>query len=671
MKSKILFITLSNIGDVMLTLPVLDRLKTSFPGYSITVLGSKRVEEIFSGDVLANEFISYNKKSSLKEKFRLFYLLFKENFELVVDLRDTFLGFVLKLKNGIFPFIKIPRSVKHMKDRHFYRAGLSSMPDSGERYFYIGPEDQKRISSLLGREGITEKDKIIAISAGARSQAKIWPKEKFARLASELIEEFNARIILVGDKDDINISHYINESLNCACLDLTGKTNLRELACVLKKSSLLISNDSAVMHMASYFDIPVVAIFGITDEQMYGPWSRKSIAVRKEVYCRPCQKAQCSFKTRDCFNLIKVEDALQAARGLLSSEKELNAVNTENPHKRILITRTDRIGDVVLSTPFIKALRKHYPHAFIAMVVSPHSKDIVDGNPWLDEVIVYDKSCRHKGWASSLKFAHSLKKYKFDAAFILHPTNRMHLITWLSGIPKRVGYDRKFGFLLTDRIPHYKQLGEKHELEYTLELLRGLNTGSCDKSLFMPIKAESDKWAESFIYAQGLKDNDRLLLINPAASCPSKIWPPERFAEVADRLSAKYGLKVLIVSGPKDLALAAKVTDNVHIPVISLAGRISLSQLASILKKSALFISNDSGPVHIASAVGTPVIAIFGRKQAGLSPKRWGPVGLKDKLLHKDIGCFECLAHNCKKGFACLKAVTVEDVLSCADSILK
>jgi ADP-heptose:LPS heptosyltransferase len=137
-----------------------------------------------------------------------------------------------------------------------------------------------------------------------------------------------------------------------------------------------------------------------------------------------------------------------------------------------------------------------------------------------------------------------------------------------------------------------------------------------------------------------------------------------------DRLADKYGLKVLLVAGPKDIVLAQNVIKNMHHRAVNLAGKTSVSHLASVLKRCKLFISNDSGPVHIASAVGIPVISIFGRNQKGLSPKRWGPVGKRDKILHKEVGCIECLAHNCTKRFACLKAITVDDVLGAADSIL-
>ena len=187
----------------------------------------------------------------------------------------------------------------------------------------------------------------------------------------------------------------------------------------------------------------------------------------------------------------------------------------------------------------------------------------------------------------------------------------------------------------------------------------------------MPIKEDSEQWVKVLLEKSGISFKDKLLGLHPGASCPSKVWPLERFAEVADRLADKYGFKVIIVSGKNDSAKAKVVAQAMKSPAVNLAGETSLSQLASLLKRCALFISNDSGPVHLAVAVGVPVISIFGRQQAGLSPKRWGPLGAKDKVLHKSAGCIECLAHNCVKSFACLKAITVEDVITAAESVFK
>jgi heptosyltransferase-2 len=295
----------------------------------------------------------------------------------------------------------------------------------------------------------------------------------------------------------------------------------------------------------------------------------------------------------------------------------------------------------------------------------------VEGNPYLDKIIIYDKDGQHKSWAGSFEFARELKKEKFDLALILHPTNRVHLVTFLAGIKKRVGYDRKMGFLLTDRLRHDKQTGQRHESEYSLDFARYLGIEAHNLRPFMPLKQSSQLLRGRILQDAGIGAGDRLLAVHPAASCRSKIWPVESFAEAADKLAQNYGLKVVIVAGPKDLSLAKELQKQMKHPALNLAGKCSVSELASILKECVLFISNDSGPVHIASALDVPVISIFGRNQAGLSPRRWGPLGDNSRVLHKEVGCVTCLAHNCIKEFACLKAVTVDDVLSAAASLLK
>ncbi len=345
----------------------------------------------------------------------------------------------------------------------------------------------------------------------------------------------------------------------------------------------------------------------------------------------------------------------------------------KNDKIRILLIRTDRIGDVLLSTPVIKALRFAYPKAYIAMMVRPYAKDIVEGNPYLGEVIIYDKAGEHKGFLGTVKFVGELRKRRFDLAIILHPTNRANLIPFLAGIPKRVGYDKKLGFLLTKRLKDTKHLGEKHEMEYALDPVRYLGIDPKDKALFMPIKPESEKWMEDLFRKEGINKSDKLLAIHPVASCISRIWLSERFAELADKLTEKYGFKVLIIAGPEPehIKICKDVVAKMRHSAINLAGKTSVSQLASLLKRCQLHISSDTGPMHIASTVGTPVVVLFGRKQKGLSPTRWKPLGEKIRILHKDVGCKECKAHDCEIGFKCLEAITVEDVMNAVEELLR
>ncbi|MDD5465753.1 MAG: lipopolysaccharide heptosyltransferase II [Candidatus Omnitrophica bacterium] len=683
---KVLFITLSNIGDCILTLPVLDALREKYPQGQITCLVPPRPKEIFIDNPAVDKVVIFDKHIKLVQKFKLFISLSREKFDLVVDLRNSFFGAFLPAKKRSSPLRVIPKKIKHMKDRHLFWAGFSDYPAGGKKRqsLDIALQDAGYIEDILNEKKLTGCAKLIVVAPGARSRIKCWDKQNFSRLCNLLLKE-GCGVVLVGDKTDQSVCSHIHNSCP-GILDLCAKTTLGQLAALLKKAKLLVTNDSAVMHLASYLNVPVVAIFGPTDETRYAPWSENSIVVKKDIFCRPCKKAQCRFGTLECMACIKPDEVFSQVKSVLvdniyvslraneASEAILATKRLQNKDKRyrrILISRTDRIGDVLLSTPVIKALRQKFPQAYISMLVAPYAKDLLEGNPYLDEVILYDKDGEHKSWWRTIKFAGRLKKKKFDLAVILHPSNRLHLIAFLAGIPQRLGYNRKLGFLLNLRKEHKKQEGSKHEAEYNLELLSELGVSGNPYDLFMPIRQDSERHIESLFSEEGINPQDRILAVNPGASCPSKIWPVENFARVAEKLAGLYNFKILILGGPKEIHLADKVARGIKGKVVNLAGKTSVSQLASIFKRCSLFISNDSGPVHIASAVGLPVISIFGRSQAGLSPRRWGPLGKGDKYLHKDAGCIQCLAHNCKKEFACLKAITVEDVVSVAESILK
>jgi len=665
---KILFITLSNIGDCILTLPVLDALRNEYPGALISCLVPERPKEIFVNNPAVDKVIVFDKRAKLTDKIKLFFSLSKEKFDVVVDLRNSFFGAFLPAKKRSSPLRFIPGKFKHMKDRHLFWACFADYPfrSKKQQSLVISPEDREYIEGILNEKGLSDTSKLIVVAPGARSQIKRWDKQNFSRLCGRLIKE-GWDVILAGDKTDEPVCSYVRQAHPEKIIDLCSKTSISQLAALLKKSRLLVTNDSAVMHLASYLNVPSAAIFGPTDENKYGPWSQEKIIIKKDIFCRPCEKAQCRFGSLACLSCLKVDDVFGQIKLLLKG-RENEAAGAE--YRRILVVRTDRIGDVLLSTPVIKALREKYPQAYISMVVAPYARDIVEGNPYLDEVIIYDKDIKHKSWLRCLKFARRLRNKKFDLAVILHPTNRMHLLVFLAGIPKRLGYNRKFGFLNNLAKAHLKQEGRLHEAEYNLDLISSLGVSGNAQDLFMPIRPESEEWTKDLFSGYGIKETDKLLAINPGASCPSKIWPQDNFARAAEILAGRHNLKILIVSGPKDIPLANMIAEKIGDKALNLSGKTSVSQLASILKRCVLFISNDSGPVHIASSLGVPVISIFGRNQAGLSPRRWGPLGKQDRYLYKDIGCLQCLAHNCKKEFACLKAISVEDVLSAAESIL-
>ncbi|MCM8766011.1 MAG: lipopolysaccharide heptosyltransferase II, partial [Candidatus Omnitrophica bacterium] len=577
------------------------------------------------------------------------------------------------------PFLRrIPKHILHMWERHLYK--IKNLPiRSGLRQFgeiakikyqkpliHTDEDDEKYINGLLEKEGLNTNDLLIVIAPGARSSTKCWSLESFIEVARELRNELKAKIVLVGDREDFGVAEKIKENLKTGIFNFAGKTTISQLVVLLKKAKILITNDSAVLHCGSAVNLPTIAIFGPTDPFKYGPLAENSIVLRRFLPCVPCEKAQCKYGDKRCLELIKPWEVIEGVKRLLFFRHQFSA--PKQLYKRILVIRSDRIGDVVLSTPVIKNLRDYFPQSFIAMMVRPYTKEIVENNPYLDEVIVYDKDGKDRSFLATLRFACKLRKYKFDLAIILHPTNRVHIISFLAGIRRRVGYQKKLGFLNTDRIEEKKYLGEKHELEYNLDLLHHLGIEPKDKTLFFPIDKEAEERVDLFFKKYGLDKKD-FIVIHPGASCPSKIWPLENFASVSDSLMRDFGFKVLIVTDKKNSYLGQKVKNFMkYKPVL---GEFSLKELAVVLKRAKLFISNDSGPVHIAVAVGTPVISIFGRKQPGLSPRRWGPLGERDIVLHKDVGCLECFAHRCKIGFKCLRAIIPEEVLGAVQKILK
>ncbi|MDP2044124.1 MAG: glycosyltransferase family 9 protein, partial [Candidatus Omnitrophota bacterium] len=376
---KILFVTLSNIGDCILSLPVLDTLRQKYPQAKITCLVPPRPKEIFVDNPGVDAVVIFDKGARLREKIKLFFSLSREGFDEIVDLRNSFFGAFLPAKKRSSPLHAIPRGIKHMKDRHLFRAGLCGVPLKREAFksLNISVSDKRFIEGVLS-ENKFNRDKLIVISPGARSHSKRWDKRNFCRLCKMFIQE-GWQIVLAGDAGDQPICAYIRQECGEKIVDLSAKTTIGQLAALLREARLLITNDSAVMHLGSYLNLPVAAIFGPTDETKYAPWSEKNIVIKKDIFCRPCEKAQCCFGTLACLAAIRPEDVFNQVKLLLADKGMGISENSDKQYHRILIVRTDRIGDVLLSTPVIKALRQKYPQAYISMMVAAHAKDIVEG----------------------------------------------------------------------------------------------------------------------------------------------------------------------------------------------------------------------------------------------------------------------------------------------------
>lgn len=652
---KILFITLSNLGDVILTLPVLQALLERYPGSRADVIAGAGVAMVFEADERIRQFIPYDKKSGLSGRLALLQKIRGERYDIVIDLRRSIFGFFSGAKqiNSYFDF---PKKNIHRAKRHFRALRALGITEPPAVSFL---EALKASSLPAEAAGIDFSGPVIVAACGSKSHIKQWPADYFAKLLDHLIEKENAFIVLAGDRSDMEISKKVQALMLYKpgrALNLAGKTNFREFASLLAKSSLLITNDSAPLHLADALKTPVLAIFGPTDPRKYGPRGRSTAVVRRTLFCSPCEEARCRYAL-ECLKDLSVDEVFKKSRALLH--------DLARPQiSKILVIRLDRIGDVMLSMPAIRAIRQAHPAARISVMTRPETRILMERNPDVDEVIAYDysKRGRHGGIIGNYRFLKEIHKQRFDIAFILHPSVRSHLVPFVTGIPYRIGFDSGLPWALTTRVHDTRSSGNKHESEYTLDIVRAMKIPTPTK-----LKTEFNLFADDEASSAAVSDRQTLVL-HAGASDASKKWPVERFAEVGERAVREWGCRVAVVGGNSEKELGDFLSNKIP-DCVDLTGKLKLNELAALLSRSKLLITNDSGPVHVASAVGTPTVCIFGRTRPGLNKERWTALGPKNAALQKNAGCVICLAHDCSIDFECLKIMDADTVFEAACSL--
>ncbi|NQT94962.1 MAG: glycosyltransferase family 9 protein [Candidatus Omnitrophica bacterium] len=304
--------------------------------------------------------------------------------------------------------------------------------------------------------------------------------------------------------------------------------------------------------------------------------------------------------------------------------------------KRIVILRTDRIGEVLLSTPVIEALRRKFPSAGISFVTSAYASDIVSDREDLTEVIDFDTISVNPCLCKTLALAAKLRKRHFDMAIILNPHKLLHLSSFLAGIKCRVGYNRKWPFLLTHKVEDKKREGLMHEVEYNLELLKIIDVYEKNTRPFIPVLSKSVLSVDKLFQERGITGTKRIVAIHPGSSNSDKRWPPEKFREVAKMLAESASVEVVLIGDDSEKPLCEEIGSGLR-GVYNLAGSFTVKELAAFLKRVDLLITNDNGPMHIAAALGTKVVAIFNSDLKGSNPKRWGPYGEGHIVIYRPL----------------------------------
>jgi len=330
----------------------------------------------------------------------------------------------------------------------------------------------------------------------------------------------------------------------------------------------------------------------------------------------------------------------------------------------ILVIKLRYIGDVLLATPTLRAIKAARPDVRITMMVNRGTEDVLSGNPDVDEIMVLDKG----SLGAQSRLIAGLRGRQFDTVIDLTDGDRSAFLTWISGASVRIGFNdehRWRGRYYTEVVPPVPTV--RHRIDRDLDALKPLSIQAGSKDPQLWLMPEEKNRADQLLHQLGIQQSQSFVILQPGARYWFKAWPPERFAELADRLTSQHGCQVLVGGSEQDLDVAQQIQQRATCHAIIMAGRTTIKQFAAIAKKSSLFVGSDSGAMHMASAVGTPVVALFGPS----SPREWGPRGGPVEVLYKEIDCRSCFHPTCTRGEEnCMKLISVEEVMAAAGHMM-
>ncbi|MGO9272524.1 MAG: lipopolysaccharide heptosyltransferase II [Terriglobia bacterium] len=342
-----------------------------------------------------------------------------------------------------------------------------------------------------------------------------------------------------------------------------------------------------------------------------------------------------------------------------------------NP-KKILVRVPNWIGDAVMSLPALEALRAQYPSAEITLVAKPWVSELYNHHFAVDRQIVYDAAGEHSGPSGFRKLVGAIRDEGFDAAILFQNALQAAWMAWHARIPQRIGYARDGrSLLLTDAVEVPTASAYGHQVYYYLQLL--FRAGLIDKpgtvrEIRLTIEPSEKAWAGKHLESLGLRGPRFLVGLNPGASFgPAKRWVPEYFADLADRLIGALHADVVVFGSAAERPLAEEIARAMeHTPTI-VAGDTTLRAFMALLSQCRLIVSNDSGPMHLAAALGLPVVAVFG----STDERTTGPISPRARIVKKRVVCSPCGLRECPIDFRCMRGLTVENVFRTCLELVK
>lgn len=312
---KILIVSLTNLGDVILTTPVMAAVRSCFPGASITVIAGPKSETLLKGSSTVDQVIVFDKRSlSFGAKLRLVWGLRAERFDLVVDLRNTLIPYLIGARYGSKAFLG--SKTVSMRSRHLGRLEPFGIPATAKPFDFFSEVERQSCEKKLEKLGIRPGERRMVIAPGAGSYLKRWGIERFGEVARYFSGE-SMRVVVVGSESEKELGAQIEQT--APAVNACGALLLRELAAVVKTAELVLSCDSAIMHLANELNVPCAAIFGPTDERKYARMDVRHRVIRRVLDCTPCERARCRFERVHCMEDITSENVIRICEELLDA----------------------------------------------------------------------------------------------------------------------------------------------------------------------------------------------------------------------------------------------------------------------------------------------------------------------------------------------------------------
>jgi heptosyltransferase-2 len=340
-----------------------------------------------------------------------------------------------------------------------------------------------------------------------------------------------------------------------------------------------------------------------------------------------------------------------------------------NQVNRILVRGVNWVGDTVLSYPAVQQLKTLFPKSHLAILVPSYLVDLWKTFPYVDEIIPFQKKGGIGSIWEDLNLSQSLKERNFDLAVILPRSFRSAFHIYLARIPIRIGYRSEGRSLfLTHGIRRTKEILQGHRVHYYEKLIEPLGKMESSPSPQIFLREEDRKWADRALKDLGILDGKPLIGMNPGATYGlAKCWYPDRFGELGKRLAEKWQGRIILFGKEEEHPIIYEILRHLGRKGVDLAGKTGLLQLAALLERCVLLVTNDTGTMHVATGVGTPVVALFG----STPPLTTGPWGEGHVVLKKDVPCSPCWKRICPTDHQCMELITVDEVEEVVDQQLR